>query len=174
MNMLKEFGRLALAVFKEPLAQHGFKREYRKTETFFCNIVFVNGERYIKLSANIHPRDFPPRFNIILGEGSRDALEADWNSIALWRLKNFILQTDEDKEYLLETPEELPALLEQAINDLIEFGGGFLNGDVELFRKARSEHNKDRQPYKVYTPDGKGNYTVKDEPISVKMKKKYS
>jgi hypothetical protein len=173
-DQMKEFGKLALAIFEETLAHHGFKRESMKTERYFCDIVFGNGERYVKISANIHPRDYPPYFNVILGEGGRDFLESDWNSIALWRLKNLIQKTDTGSEYGLENPDKLPDLLEQAKSDLLQFGETFLSGDTEFFRQARSEQNKDRPPYKVHSPDENGKYTVSDEPESVKMKEKYS
>jgi hypothetical protein len=173
-DLMIEFGKLALAMFKDALASHGFKRESKKTEQYFCEIVFVNGERYVKISANIHPRDFPPYFNVVLGEGPREFLESDWNSIALWRLKNLITSTDTGSEYSLETPDKLPELLDRAKAELLEFGQGFLRGDLEQFRKARSEQNRRREPYKIHSPDSDGHYTVSDEPESVKMKEKYS
>ncbi len=173
-DLIKELGKLALAIFREALAPYGFKRESKKTEEYFCNIVFVNGERYVKISSNIHPRDYPPYFNVVLGEGSREFVESDWNSIALWRLKNLMTNTDTGGEYNLETPDKLPELLEHAKAELLEFGTGFLTGDVELFRQARSEQNKGREPYKIHSPNKDGKYTVTDEPESVKMKEKYS
>lgn len=173
-DLIKEFAKLALATFEEALASHGFKRESKKTEQYFCQIVFVNGERYVKISANIHPRDFPPYFNVVLGEGPREFLESDWNSIALWRLKNLVTSTNSGSEYGLESPDKLPELLDHATAELLDFGAGFLSGDVALFRRARSEQNRCREPYKVHSPDEDGKYTVSDEPDSVKMKKKYS
>ena len=159
-EQLKEFGWLALAKFKEPLAVHGFKRESKKTETYFCTIVFVNGTRYIKIDANIHFRDYPPYFNIVLGEGGRDFFEVDWNSIPLWRLKSHIQRNEPGSEYSLEFPENIPALIDQACKELLEFGSGFLNGDLEAFRQARVEQNKSRPAYKVYAPNEDGKYTV--------------
>jgi hypothetical protein len=171
---MKEFEKLAIANFEEALASHGFKRESKKTEQYFCEIVFGNGERYIKVSASIHPRDFPPYFNVVLGEGPREFLESDWNSIALWRLKNLITSTNTGSEYSLETPDKLPELLNNAKAELLEFGAGFLSGDVGLFRQARLEQNRGREPYKVYSPGENGKYIVSDEPESMKMKEKYS
>ena len=173
-NLLKSFGKHSLVLFKEPLGRYGFKREFKKTDEYFSEILYANGERYVKITANIHPRDYPPHFNIILGEGGRDFFESDWNSIALWRLKNLILQSDTASEYSFENADKIPELLEQARNELLEFGLGFLAGDLELFRKARSEQNKGRIPYKIYSPEENGKYTVRDEPVSIKMKEKYS
>ena len=171
---MKEFETIALTAFEDALASHGFKRESKKTEQYFCEIVFVNGERYVKISANSHPRDFPPHFNIVLGEGPREFLESDWNSIALWRLKNFITSTNTGSEFNLETPAKLPRLLDRAKAELLEFGADFLSGDVALFRQARSEQNRGREAYKIHSPDKNGKYTVADEPESVNMKEKYS
>lgn len=171
---MKQFGKLALATFKETLAPYGFKRESKKTERYFCDIVFVNGDRYVKISADVHPRDYPPEFNVILGEGPRSFVESDWNSIALWRLKNLMTRTDTGRGYSLETPGELPKLLEHAKDELLNFGRGFLTGDVEMFRRARTEQNKGREPFKMWSPDENGKYRAADEPESVRMKEKYS
>ncbi|HET6422646.1 MAG TPA: hypothetical protein VFG20_03120 [Planctomycetaceae bacterium] len=167
--MLRDFGNLALAIFKEPLRQYGFKRESKKTEKYFCNVVFVNGERYVRITANVHPRDYPPYFNVILGEGPRDFFESDWNSIALWRLKNLKTFTDTGRPYSHVNKENLPELLEHARDELLEFGEDFLSGDVALFHRARSEMNTGREPYKILS---NGTWTF--EPKSVELKEKNS
>lgn len=41
-----------------------------------------------------------------------------------------------------------------------------------FFIKVRSSINKDREPYKIYSPDKKGNYQVTDDAKSLKLKKK--
>ena len=171
---MKQFETAALATFEDALASNGFMLESKKTEQYFCEIVFVNSKRYVKISANTHPRDFPPYFNIILGKGSRKWPEFDWNSIALWRMKNLITSTNTGSTFSLEAPDKLPKLLDHAKAELLKFGAAFLSGDVTLFRQARSEQNSGREPYKIYSPDQNGKYVEKDEPESVKLKKKYS
>jgi hypothetical protein len=172
---LETFGKLATTAFKEPLANHGFRFESVKTEAYSCEVVFVNAARYIKIAANSHPRDAPPSFNVVLGEGGRDFFESDWNSVALWRLKNLMLQSEAGSEYRLGSLESTPALIELALADLLEFGAGFLNGDLEAFRKTRSIQNTSRTPYQIYAHDNDGRYYVaSDEPESAKMKEKYS
>jgi hypothetical protein len=173
-NLIKDFGKNALSIFKEALTPYGFKRESKKTDQYFCDIVFANDDRYIKIEANIHPRDYPPYFNIVLGEGPRDFIESDWNSIALWRLKNMITNTDSGSEYSLEDVKDLPGLLDKSKNEMLKYGEKFLSGDTEIFHQARKAQNKDREPYKVYSPDENGNYSVSNEPESVKIKKKYT
>jgi hypothetical protein len=173
-NLIKNFGKNALIIFKKALTPYGFKRESKKTDQYFCDIVFVNDERYIKVEANIHPRDYPPYFNIVLGEGPRDFIESDWNSVALWRLKNMITDTDSGREYSLEGVMDLPGLLEKSKDEMLKYGEKFLSGDTDIFHQARKAQNKDREPYKVYSPDENGNYSVSNEPESVKIKKKYT
>ncbi len=173
-EQLKEFGKLALVTFKEPLASYGFKRESKKTEEYFFNAVFVNDTRYVKILANIHPRDYPPYFNIVLGEGGRDFFEADWNSIPLWRMKESIQNTATTGQYTLEHPEDIPRLIELARDELFEFAAEFLNGDLKTFKQARAEQNRSRPPYRIYSPDENGKYTVQDDPESVKLKERYS
>jgi len=174
-DLLKEFGELALATFKEALAPYGFKRQFKKTEHSCCEIVFANGERYVRILADTHPRDWPPHFNLVLGEGSWEKFpELDWNSVVLWRLKNLISSTDTGSEFSLEPPVKLPALLDRARSELLEFGASFLTGDVRIFRRARSEQNRTREPYKIYSPGENGMYTVAEDPESARMKERYS
>ena len=63
---------------------------------------------------------------------------------------------------------------DNATDGLLEFGAGFLAGDVGVFRQVRWDPNRDRAPDKVYSPDRDGKHTVPDEPESVKLKEKYS
>ncbi len=171
-KQFKKFITLAVDIFEESLMFYKFKLKSKEIKSYFCNIVFVNGERYITISANIHHRDNPPYFNIILGEGSLDFCEVDWNSIALWRLKNLILKNDSGKEYSLESVCKLSKLLEHSRDELLKFGDSFLKGDVKLFRQVLFEMNKSRQSYKIYSINKNGNYSVNDDPISVIMKNK--
>jgi hypothetical protein len=57
---------------------------------------------------------------------------------------------------------------------LIKYGVSFLNGDLTLFLETRSDQNKNREPYKIHTPDKNGKYITTDEPTSADQKKKYS
>lgn len=172
--LLKEFGRLVLADFKKPLSKFGFKREQKKTSEFGCEIIYGNGKRYIKIAANINPRDYPPYFNIVLGEGGRDFFESDWNSIALWRMKRWIKNDPKASEYSLKEPIDLDNLLKTALDDLQTYGISFLSGDMNTFYQVRTDQNKDREPYKIYKPDEAGKYVTHDDPMSLKPKKKYS
>lgn len=171
-RFMTKFERLALKVFVDPLTNHGFTLDTTETDREFCRLTFVNGERYVRVSASIHPLDTPHEFGVVLGEGSREFLEADWNSIALWRLRNLIEGTGAN--YSLEKRDRVPELLDQARDDLLELGMDFLDGDLAAFRQARSEQNRQRRPYQIYSADENGQYAATDEPESAKMKAKYS
>ena len=45
---------------------------------------------------------------------------------------------------------------------------------MHLFYKIRKEQNKNREPYKIYSPDENGKYQTSFEPKSVEQNKKYS
>jgi hypothetical protein len=173
-DLLKEFGRIVMASFKEALAHYGFKRELKETNKYSCKIIYGNGSRYIEIYANIHPRDYPPYSNIILGEGGRDFFESDWNSIALWRLKNYIQKEDHAFEYSLVEPLHLTVLLNTALDDLLKYGKSFLSGDLTLFYEVRANQNKDREPYKIHFPNKVGKYVTISDPMSTKLKSKFS
>jgi hypothetical protein len=173
-NEMKKFTRLAIDMFTDTLAERGFKRESKRTDAYSCNIFYGKEDRYVMIRANIHPRDYPPHFNIILGEGSREFPESDWNSVALWRVKNLIEKSDRGAEYGLEEPNAMEDALAEALSDLLKFGESFLSGELKTFRQARSAQNKNRPPYQVHSPDKDGKYTVRDDPSSAKLKEEYS
>ncbi len=173
-TLLNEFGRLVLLKFRQPLSKFGYKRELKKVSDFGCNIIYGNGEKYIKIIASINPRDYPPNFNIVLGEGGRNFFESDWNSIALWRMKRWIKNDPKASEYSLKEPINLNVLLDAALDDLLTYGISFLSGDMNTFYQVRIDQNKDREPYKIHKPDKTGKYVTHDEPTSMELKKKYS
>ena len=165
---------MAVAVFKDALAQHGFKLELNRSDELFCEVTFVNGARYVQISASIHSHDYPWYFTIALGEGPLDFGEADWNSIGLWRLREMVAPDAAEGDYRLRGKSRYRRQLEDARVELLNYATDFLTGDVTLFRKARSEQNRERKPYQVHSPDKNGNYVVTDDPKSKAMKKKYS
>lgn len=173
-NEMKKFAKLAIDMFTGPLGERGFKRESKRTDAYSCNIFYGKEDRYVMIRANIHPRDHPPHFNIILGEGSRKFPESDWNSVALWRVKNLIEKSDRGAEYGLEEPNAIEDVLAEALSDLLKFGESFLSGELKTFRQARSTQNKNRLPYQVYSPEKDGKYTVRDDPSNAKLKDEYS
>ena len=68
------------------LAGFGFSRAEKDVSRYAASASFINGTRYVRLSASSEPRDLPSYCNVVLGEGSLHWPEVDWNGIALWRL----------------------------------------------------------------------------------------
>jgi hypothetical protein len=173
---LKVFNKTVGTIFDKPLAEHGFKLKRKKTEKLSCQRIYVNEDRYIKISGNVHPRDFPPHYNIVLGQGSYEWPDTDWNSVALWRIKKSIDPKLKAKEYSLELmdSDKLGHSLTHAKNELLDYGQKFLTGDIEVFDKVRREQNKGRQPYKIYTPTYNGGQETTIDQESKDLKEKYS
>jgi hypothetical protein len=172
---LKIFNKTVGTVFDKPLADNGFKLKKKKTEKHFCERIYINGDRYVKISGNVHPRDFPPHYNVVLGQGNFEWPDCDWNSVALWRIKKSIEPHGKAKEYSLEMDNhELGHSLSHAKNELLNYGQTFLTGDIELFDKVRREQNKERGPYKIHTPTGNGGLEPKIDEVSKALKEKYS
>jgi hypothetical protein len=173
---LKEFRKLAVTTLGDVLEPYGFRLKSRSKGEYSCQIVFVNGERYVKLKVEIanHPLCMPHHFAVVLGEGSWKRPECDWNSVDLWRLTRLASSTLGGSEYSLEYPEKLPWLLYHARSQLSEVAPGFLSGDLELFRRVCADQNRQRQPYEVYSRGQNGEYTFAVDQESVKLKERFS
>ena len=169
------FADTVLEIFSQALETFGFARHRTEIETYSSTIVFRKDRQYIKISGSTYPRDYPYSYNIILGDGDSEIFfEWHWNSIALWRLKNKIDPTIKASEYEFPTGDKVNHSVEKAKKELIKYGASFLSGDLTLFLETRSEQNKNREPYKIHTPDKNGKYITTDEPTSVEQKNKYS
>ena len=171
---LKVFNKTVGTIFDKPLANFGFKLQRRRTEKLSCERIYINGDRYLRMG-NIHPMDSPPHYNIVLGQGSIEWPDCDWNAVALWRIKKKIEPIGKAKEYSLEQMDEdkLTQSLNHAKKQLLNFGKEFLAGDTELFDKVRRKQNRDREPYKIYRPTDGGREIIIDEE-SKGLKEKYS
>jgi hypothetical protein len=156
------------------LKKYGFQCVRKNIEDYFCEIIYTKGTLYISFEANIHPRDYPPYFNILLGEGSFEWPDYDWNNIAIW---HFIKQIKEKKsvhEYSLENSSKVEKNLEKAKRDLTKYGKNFLNGNLLSFYKIRKDINKNREPYKMHTKNKDDSYSEEYDKESIKLKEKYS
>jgi len=174
-KFIEEFIRVVKDDFQSFLKSYGFNIELNEIQADFSQLVFCKDNQYIKIIVNLNPRDIPHYWNIILGEGEAFFPEADWNSIALWRVMKF-QGKKEVGEYILNNlvVSKIPQIVRKGRIDLNAFGESFLNGNLELFYKIRSELNKSREPYKVYSPSKKGKYKQLYDSDSEKMKKKFS
>ena len=169
------FANTVLEIISPTVEQFGFARNRTEVETYLTTIIFRKDNQYVKVSGSTYPTDYPYSYNIVLGDGdSEDFFEWDWNSIALWRLKNKIDPTIKAKEYEFPLGDKVKFSLSNANKELLKYAESFLQGDLNLFYETRSDQNKEREPYKIHKPDNNGKYITIDEPVSVEQKKKYS
>jgi len=169
------FADTVLDIISPTVEKFGFIRHRTEIEKHFTTIIFRNDKQYIKISGSTYPTDYPYSYNIILGEGdSEDFFEWDWNSIALWRLKNIIDPKTKAKEFDFPHGDKVKFSISNANKELIKYAETFLNGDMNLFYETRTEQNRDREPYKIHAPDKTGKYISTNEPKSVEQKKNYS
>src|SRR6266478_5717755 len=86
----QQFCDFALQPFEPILAEKGFALTNVKVKGFSTTITFRKATQYIKVSSSTYPTDYPFSYNIILGDGDSETFfEYDWNSITLWRLKQY-------------------------------------------------------------------------------------
>jgi len=169
------FAENVLEIISPTIKKFGFTRHRTEIEKYLTTIIYRKEKQYIKISGSTYPTDYPYCYNIILGEGdSEDFYEWDWNSIALWRMKNKIDPKIKASEFEFPYGNSVKFSLENANMELQKYGLTFLNGDLKLFLEIRKEQNKNREPYKIHSPDKNGKYTTKNEEKSVEQQKKYS
>lgn len=169
------FAETALEIISPTVEKFGFERHRTEIEKHSTIIIYRKDKQYIKISSSTYPTDYPYCYNIILGEGdSEDFYEWDWNSIALWRIKNKIDPKIKASEFEFPNEKSVKFSLENANTELQEYGLTFLNGDLKLFLEVRKEQNKNREPYKIHSPDENGKYRTENEQKSVEQKNKYS
>lgn len=172
-NLIK-FADTASLVFDDFLNSRGFESELKEIEDFFCTLIYRKQETYIKISASTHPRDYQNNYNIILGEGSSDWPDTDWNSVALWWIKKEIFPDLNAKEYSLTDFEKIDYSLRNAKNELENYGDTFLNADLTVFRKVRQSINQQREPYKIHQKDNNRRLKTIIDNVSKKLKEKFS
>ena len=171
----KLFSEKAIEIIIPTFEKFGFNKHSEKIKEYSTRIIYRKENLYLEISSTNYPTDYPFYYNIVFGEGnSDDFFEYDWNSIALWRFKEKIKPELKASEYSFPTEKGVVPSLENANSELIEFGQTFLDGDLTLFYEIRKEQNKNREPYKIHSPNENGNYKTTDELKSVEQKKKYS
>ncbi len=171
---LIRFVETASEIFDTLLDNHGFKNEIKEVENSFCTMIYKRDDLYIKISASIHPRDYPYYYNIIIGQGSTDWPETDWNSIALWHIKKEISPELKAKEYSLVDFDKIDFSLKNAKCELEKYGDSFLNGELTTFEKVRQAINQQREPYKIHQKDQTGRFKTIIDSVSKKLKERFS
>jgi|GEM_PF-727278 len=171
----KLFAEIVLEVIAPTLERYDFVKHIVEVKTYSTNIVFRKSKQYIEIHSTNYPLDYPYHYNILLGEGdSENFSESDWNSIALWQLAKTIDTNALTSAYDFPNGENVKPSIEQAIEDLLTYGGSFLKGDLTQFNIARSQINQQRRPYKILSQNKKGVYVAADDPKSNEQKQKYS
>jgi hypothetical protein len=157
------------------LAAFGFTREQADLKPQSVEYCYGSGTRYVKVSANVDPRDSPSYLNTVIGEGQRSWPEVDWNGVALWRLARACPDAPATiSEYLLAPDADIAALVDQMRRDLEIYAADFLRGDLTRFREVRAQVNQEREPYKIHKPVGDGTYRTEVDPTSADLKSRFS
>ena len=163
------FSNLALEIIGNPLEENGFEFYRKKVETYFTTIIWTKEKQYVKLSASDFPTDYPYTFDIILGEGNcDDFFESEWDSISISDIQKLSEPNKKYNGYDFPKKSKFRESLEKAKTDLSEFGNGFLNGNLELFYKARILTNGEKKPEKIIKKDKNGKVIVELLPYNVK------
>jgi hypothetical protein len=179
----RAFAAACAAIFDAPLFSHGFSRATARFEPTFCTQDYCAGTRYIAVSVTADPREPPFYSNVVLGDGSVDWPDRDWNSVALWRLApdrgagdegspgNYPLSDSAEGQSI---PPDLGPLFTRMRDELVAFATDFLTGDLRAFRRVRAAQTRARSPYMIHHPDGRGGYVSSVDPASAKLKERFS
>ncbi len=170
---LRRFATLCDHAFKGPLAHYGFTpiRGAPRQHKLFASRLYRAGELYVRVSAITHPGDAPARTSLLVGEGSHEFPEADWNSVALWQLGPVQITAE---PYLLGDVRQLPSLLQRMRTDLERTASDFLSGDLRRFRAVRSALAQSRSPYTIWKPVQPGHYLPVEDPMSAALRKRFA
>jgi hypothetical protein len=180
LEVAETFRRAIAESFDSYLEKLGFKRTRNEVSDKGFSIIYRNDERYLHFCGTLHQHDHPFYYWLCFGQGSDEMPECDWNSTALWRMIQAVsLKDHEEHASLYDIADDITtAQIEEKIriNRLLceQYGAGFLSGDLSLFNKVRSAMNKGRDPYKVYSPNSDGTYSMHDDAESLRLKDKYS
>ena len=168
------FSEYILKTISKTLQPFGFKLHRKEVKTYSTTIIFRKNNQYVKVNSTTYPPD-GFYYNIILGKGdSDDFFEYDWNSVAIWALAQIIDPKAEIVSYDFPYGDHVKSSINTANKHLVLYGETFLKGDLTIFHEARKRVNKNREPYKIHTPDENGVYRTKYEEKSVEQKNKYS
>ena len=155
------------------LAGFGFSQGETEVDRWAARVSFTNAERYVYLSASSDPRDPPSHCNVVIGEGTLEWPEVDWNGVALWRVARD--QGDRSASwYPFEAGVAGADVVGRMRADLERHALAFLHGDVSSFRRVRAEMNRGREPYTIHKPNGDGTYRTEVDSESVALKARFS
>ncbi|WP_379968023.1 hypothetical protein [Epilithonimonas sp. UC225_85] len=156
------------------LSKYDFKLSNEQLEKNYIEFIYRKEDLYVKFEVSFHPRDFPYYFRIILGEGSLDFPESDWNSTALWRIGQLSNPSSQAGYYTIENISDVKEILNNALEDLENIGADFLQGNLAKFIIARKNQNINREPYKMYSKNKDEKYQFEYDSKIVELKRKYT
>lgn len=130
----------------------------------------------MRVSATTHPRDAPAHCALVLGEGSHEFPDGDWNAIALWQLvtEGESSSAPAEDPYPLREIGRLPSVLQLMNADLQKTGADFLAGDLRGFGARRARLAASRSPYTIWSPSEGGRYLPSDDPASTTLRARYA
>jgi len=163
-----------LEILGPAIEKFGFIRHRTETKEYSSVIIWRRNNQYVKVDSTTYPTDYPFYYSLVFGVGdSENFFEYDWNGASLTLFKNKIEQTN---IYTPDFPtnDKMKESITQTLFDLEKYGQTFLNNDLTLFYEIRSNLNKNREPYKIHTPDKNGKYKTTYDQTSVEQKRKYS
>jgi hypothetical protein len=179
----RAFSAACADVFSPLLLSHGFTPGAARLDPASCQQEYCAGALYIVVSISSDPREPPPYSNVVLGEGSLEWPDRDWNSVALWRLARDCGGEDaaslgtyplSDGSLTQALPTDLVPLFARMRDDIISVASSFLRGDLRAFRRSRALQARARSPYLIHRPDGHGGYVSSVDPASAKLKEQFS
>lgn len=156
------------------LAPLGFRRVVAKSDRSALDVIYQAGDRYVRFQSSSDPRDGPPSLQILLGEGSIEWPESDWNAVALWRMVDRGDDDALDQTVNLDSFGNATAAAVAARNQLEEVHAGFLNDSLEAFRRVRAGQNRVRAPYLVHRRQPDGSYLSTADEESARLKERFS
>ncbi|MDX5396492.1 MAG: hypothetical protein LPK21_09855 [Hymenobacteraceae bacterium] len=151
---LAQFAALAAEIIAPVLAEAGFVPGQLELTTTYCLLPYLHQNRYIIVKADAHPGN--SYFNILLGEGTPEWPDAEWQSVALWRVQQAKAPATNAGEYALTGSKDITPVLQQAATDLKTYASDFLKGDATLVKQLRNDQVKEQQPFKLAQKDKKG------------------
>lgn len=169
-----------LAVFSPGLAPWRFCLDSREVVQDHIDLVFRQGQRFIRISANFGPEQAPFALGCHLGEGHQAWPESDWNSVSLWRMADAQERGAGDGVYDALAygadagPAEFQGLAQVCCAALQEFAAAFLNGNLAAFYRQRAAINAARQPYRSVSLAADGSMQVVVDQQSEALRQKFS
>jgi len=89
-------------------------------------------------------------------------------------MRNALEKNESGAEFSIADVTDHTAFALEARRQLGRFNGGFLEGDLSVFRKVRARQNREREPYRIFEPAGQGKYAERPDSESERLKERFS